>query len=250
MTEFTAADMVLLIPLAAILLLLIVGHFREKTWKARMESGTDPAARLKSYNETMGLLWLTAIVATVCWVASGRSLDEMGFGMTHGSWRGGLAWGATVAATGYMIWAIVESSVSRKARSSARKQVDAMGGLESIRPRTTAEHNRFVALAITAGITEEVIFRGFLIMALAWVMPIWLAAILSIAAFTLGHLYQGMSGLIRVLPTALILTLVFLIGGSLWPVIIIHAALDLAGGGVFRVLDRHAEADAAAEPAT
>ncbi len=118
-----------------------------------------------------------------------------------------------------------------------------MGGVELIQPRRPAEHDRFVWLSITAGITEEIIFRGFLIGALALALPLWAAAVIAVAAFTLGHLYQGPKGLVRVFGLSVLFTGLYLLCGSLWPLMIIHAAVDLTGAGVFRIVDARQEAD-------
>jgi len=247
MSSLAPADAFLLLPAFAIAVLLVAGPFRDRTWKARIKAGGEPDIRVRLFRETILWLWLTALVSLAGWLLSGRSLAELGFDATHGSWRGGIVWGAAGAALAYMIWTVVEAARSRQARASIRRQIDGIGGLDLIRAQTPAEHNGFAALSVTAGITEEIIFRGVLIGALALVMPLWAAAALSVAAFTLGHLYQGPSGMIRVFVIALVLTGIFLIGGSLWPVIILHIAMDLSSGLAFRLVDRHAEADAAAE---
>ncbi|MEE2565497.1 CPBP family intramembrane glutamic endopeptidase [Hyphobacterium marinum] len=250
MSGLSPADYLLLIPVIALAVFLAISPLRDSKWKARIRAGEDPRARLKFYRETMVLLWGVAILCLAFWLVSGRTLAGLGFGMTVEGWRGGLAWGAALASFGYMVWSTVETARSRSTRQSVRRQIDAMGGLDMIRAKTSAEHTRFLGVAITAGITEEIIFRGFLIGALALVMPVWAAAAVSVAAFTLGHIYQGPSGMIRVFVIALVLTGIFLIGGSLWPVIILHIAMDLSSGLAFRLVDRHAEADAAAEAAS
>lgn len=247
MPDLTPADTFLLLPAFAIAFLLLAGPFRDRTWKARIKAGGEPDIRVKLFRETMLWLWLTVLVSLAGWLLSGRTLTELGFDATHGSWRGGLAWGAAGAALAYMIWTVIEAALSRKARASIRRQIDGIGGLDLIRAQTPAEHNGFAALSVTAGITEEIVFRGVLIGALALVMPLWAAGVLSIVLFTLGHLYQGPSGMVRVFMVAVVLTAIFLVGGSLWPVIILHIAMDLTSGFAFRLVDRHAEADAAAE---
>ena len=56
--------------------------------------------------------------------------------------------------------------------------------------------------------------------------------------FILGHAYQGAAGMLRIVPVSVGLTLIFLLSGSLWPGIILHALADLAGGAVFQILNR------------
>lgn len=242
MQSFTQQDVFLLVPLAAIALQLIVGFIRERQWKARIKSGL-PGARLRLYNETLAVLWTIAALCVGLWLASGRTWTELGFGWPASGWRGGIAWGLAAGSVLYMGYTLVQTARSRDARTSVRKQVADMGGVDLIQPRRPAEHDRFIFLSITAGITEEIIFRGFLIGALALVMPAWVAAIVAVAAFTLGHLYQGPQGLVRVFGLSVLFTGLYLLCGSIWPLMIIHAAVDLTAAGVFRLIDAFEEKD-------
>ena len=52
--------------------------------------------------------------------------------------------------------------------------------------------------------------------------------------------------MMRTLPITLILTLVYVVGDSLWPAIALHILCDVAAGVLFRVSDHHESADAAA----
>ncbi|MDQ3607147.1 MAG: CPBP family intramembrane metalloprotease, partial [Gemmatimonadota bacterium] len=67
--------------------------------------------------------------------------------------------------------------------------------LEHLLPRTPTEKAAFVGVSVTAGVCEELVFRGFLIPALdiaTGSLP--LAVLLSCAIFGLLHSYQGMIG--------------------------------------------------------
>ena len=64
------------------------------------------------------------------------------------------------------------------------------------------------------------------IFALALVLPLWAAAAIAVVAFTLGHLYQGPKGLVRVFVLSVLFAGLYLLGLSLWPLMIIHAAVD------------------------
>ena len=59
---------------------------------------------------------------------------------------------------------------------------------------------------------------------------VWLAALAAVAAFLLAHLYQGPQGLVRILPVTLVMTLTYILSGSIWPGIIIHVAVDVLAG--------------------
>jgi len=101
-------------------------------------------------------------------------------------------------------------------------------------PRTTSERWLFaLVVAPTAGVVEELLFRGFAINRLA---PLaggpWPAAALTVVSFSLGHVYQGPLGMTRASFLGLLLAVPFLLTGSLWPSILAHTALDILGGVV------------------
>jgi len=99
-------------------------------------------------------------------------------------------------------------------------------------PSTSREKLLYSLVAISAGFTEEILYRGFLTYVLLTSFPalgIWLSILISSLLFGLGHLYQGISGVLQTFIIGLILSLVFLATGSLLPGIIMHMLIDLTG---------------------
>jgi uncharacterized protein len=98
-------------------------------------------------------------------------------------------------------------------------------------PRTTAEKIAFAGLSVSAGVAEEILFRSFLIAALAAALGSLPAAVgVSILVFAATHAYQGWTGTLRVGLLGIVLTTPFLMTGSVYPSIIAHTALDLIAG--------------------
>lgn len=103
--------------------------------------------------------------------------------------------------------------------------------LQYLLPRTRAERLEFVGVAVTAGITEELVFRGFLITALSAAPGGWvLATLVSAGLFGFIHGYQGVAGSVRAGLLGLLLAVPFLATGSLLPSMVAHTALDLVAG--------------------
>lgn len=98
-------------------------------------------------------------------------------------------------------------------------------------PRTTSERIAFTGVSISAGIAEELVFRSFLIGALARASgSLAFAVVISIAIFAVSHAYQGLIGVGRVGLLGIVLTVPFLLTGSVYPSMLAHAALDILAG--------------------
>ncbi|WP_017585097.1 CPBP family intramembrane glutamic endopeptidase [Nocardiopsis ganjiahuensis] len=102
--------------------------------------------------------------------------------------------------------------------------------LEDLRPRNRRERGYAAGASVTAGICEEIVFRGlFIAVGVSLGLPVVAAAGLSLAVFTLAHLYQGPRAMAGVGVAGLALTFLYLSTGSLLLPIIAHAAVDLRG---------------------
>jgi membrane protease YdiL (CAAX protease family) len=89
----------------------------------------------------------------------------------------------------------------------------------------------FVFVAITAGICEEIIFRGFLLRTLVLGTGITpLAVVLSAGAFGVVHAYQSGAGALRAALLGVLLTVPLLLDGSILSAIVAHTLLDLLSG--------------------
>jgi membrane protease YdiL (CAAX protease family) len=87
-------------------------------------------------------------------------------------------------------------------------------------------------LALTAGVCEEFLFRGFGISVLTrFTKNRWLAGLLSLLAFTVGHvaLFGWTSVVLVPAVLGLILTLLFLLRGNLFNGVIVHTLIDTIG---------------------
>lgn len=87
-------------------------------------------------------------------------------------------------------------------------------------------------LALTAGVCEEFLFRGFGISVLTRLTKNrWLAGLLSLLAFTVGHvaLFGWTSIVLVPAVLGLILTLLFLLRGNLFNGVIVHTLIDTIG---------------------
>lgn len=106
--------------------------------------------------------------------------------------------------------------------------------LAQLLPKTGREKVVFVFLSLSAGLGEELAYRGFLVPALVVVFgSAWGAALLSSLVFGVLHAYQGWLGMVRTALLGMVLAASFIVTGSLWPAIFAHAMLDVLVGVVF-----------------
>ncbi|MGH7544922.1 MAG: CPBP family intramembrane glutamic endopeptidase [Gemmatimonadota bacterium] len=117
-------------------------------------------------------------------------------------------------------------------------------------PRDRADRAAFVGVAFTAGITEELLYRGFALWALATACgdrP-WLAAALLGLPFGILHAYQGVLGMVRAGLLGVLLAVPVLAGGGLVAAVLAHAGVDLALGLGWRRLLHEPAAGERGEP--
>ena len=94
-------------------------------------------------------------------------------------------------------------------------------------PRTTTERRCFFVLAWTAGICEELAYRGFLIWYLSAWMSTWAAVPVAALGFGAVHLYEGRAAAARIVLVAILAGVLYLTSGSLWIPMVLHALFDL-----------------------
>lgn len=191
----------------------------------RLRAGV-PNARLREYRSTLVEQWMLAAVILLLWAYHTRSWAELGLRAPEG-WRLWLG-AALVVATAALFRAQVRSVAARPAaRASLRQR---LGALDPVLPHTLSEFRTFLALSFTAGVCEELLFRGFFIWVLSPWLTWWGAAVLGTVLFGLAHSYQGRAGMIRAGVAGLVMAIVYAACGSLLPGMALHAIIDMGGG--------------------
>jgi membrane protease YdiL (CAAX protease family) len=223
------------IPWDFVLILLFLGVLVPWRGAARMKSllskpeltSTD---RLSLYGSTILFQWL--IVAVVAWRSVARTVSPVELGLTdRHSW---LVMWTSLVLTGLLCSNQVVG-LRRIARMPEGQRGSHFAITEKIMPRGSREILVFAALAYTAGLSEEFLYRGFVFMAFSRMAvnlnsPNTVAAILSSVLFSLAHLYQGRRGIITTFVVGMIFATIRIWTGSLIPVIAAHIGIDLVAG--------------------
>jgi membrane protease YdiL (CAAX protease family) len=191
----------------------------------------DPVnARTKGYIWGIASQWGLTLVLIGAWWWIGRSPREMGLRLpdTTSAW----SWSLLIAVGGIAFLGQQVFSVLRSADAQAkiREQLEAQPGVRTILPSTPRESRLFVAVSITAGICEEVLYRGYLLWYWLLLVPRGVAIAAAILAFGVGHAYQGVKGILTAGVAGAVYMAVYLLTGSLLAPIVLHAALDIVHG--------------------
>ncbi|MBS1840593.1 MAG: CPBP family intramembrane metalloprotease [Acidobacteria bacterium] len=120
----------------------------------------------------------------------------------------------------------------RRVGRSKNPAVDKIRALAAkIFPHSNQEAFVFCGLAVTAGICEEFLYRGFVFAALSHLsVPAWAILFISSVMFGLAHAYQGRSGMIGTLLLGTVFGSVRILYDSLVPIVFWHAAVDIVAG--------------------
>ena len=91
-----------------------------------------------------------------------------------------------------------------------------MGDLGNFAPRSPRENRLFILVSITAGVCEEILYRGLLLAVLIPLVGTWPAVLLTSVVFGLGHTYQGTKGVVKTGLVGLVMALLTVFSGSLF----------------------------------
>ena len=211
---------------------------RERMKKLLAMPHVSSMERLVLYASTIAFQWLAvAIVGWRVW-ARGYTPEQLGL-VLHGRTR--------LVIAGIVGAAVIASLQWLNLRRVSRIPVDSRGPLQAIAerilPQTVVELPPYFALAITAGLCEEFLYRGFAMAALSQAgLRAWLVILVSSILFGLAHSYQGRGGIVMTFVVGLVLGASRLAYNSVAPAIFWHSAVDIvAGVAGRRYLRRSAE---------
>lgn len=216
----------------------LLGRASHRRMVAALATG-NTGVRLRFYLSWTAQAWLLMLVTLAItlglagWLAARLGLRWPDWAylpaIQHGA-LGGFLVGVLIAAVGGALFATLVRR--RHAASASRPALGARrnAALASMLPHTPPERWGWAALSVTAGVTEEVIWRGFGLTLLFALLPGVHPAVpivLAAAAFGWAHFYQGFTGMLATGALGGILALLLWVSGSLLLPMLLHALLDL-----------------------
>lgn len=231
----TFLDHAFFLVLIAVIPLLGHSHYREL--QATVLKG-ESINRCNLYQKTIMQQWVLWLVCMGIWLLYQRSWPLLGFGLEldRQFWLGAAI---ALVSVGYCIYTCIKANTLQKEQRDKILRSIEQHHLQALLPSNHQELRWYYALSITAGIVEETIWRGFMWWYLIQWLPIWAAALVAIASFGIIHLYQGISGAWRTGAVGAVLLGIYLLTGSLWVPILLHALGDIFQGRMlYTVLKR------------
>lgn len=208
--------------LLALLAVSIWGAFRSPLteWPNTL---SQPHARVVLYAQILVLQWLWAGYVWIGIRRSGTSLRAL---VDDSTWTG-LRWlrylGIGIAA--WVAWMVIGSALGTILRPDAEQ----LRGLQAMFPKTPLERVLWVGFALTAGLCEELVYRGYLLKQFRAVTGSTFAAIvLQAFVYGLAHLVLPAQMVVSVGLLGVLLGVLAVWQRSLVPGMILHVGVGLA----------------------
>lgn len=203
----------------------------------RVAAGT-PNARIRFYRAAVLGQWLITLALLSYWMWRGRPWAWLRLG-PFSAVRLGIGIAVALLLAGFLYWQRTAVLKSEKTMAKVRPQLESALALL---PHTCAENRLFKVVSITAGVCEETLFRGFLL----WYFAVWTGTVggvlISSVLFGFGHLYLGRSHVLKTTIAGLFFACMAVASNSLWPGMILHAAMDWNSGEMgYRILSAKTE---------
>jgi membrane protease YdiL (CAAX protease family) len=187
-----------------------------------------PFALRNGYVETIAIQWSFAIFMIFWWIYTDKDFGDVGIALVL-NFKTYISLAITLLGVVFLAAQLIQIKNLKEIPDSLKKQIEPIADLI---PETVVERKLFVAVAITAGLVEELLYRGFLIWYLNSYLHWVIAALLSVLIFGFAHTYQGKSGLLKAIIVSIIFLGLYLWSGSLIGPMILHVVLDLTSGSI------------------
>jgi membrane protease YdiL (CAAX protease family) len=218
-------------PWDIVLIFFVLGVIVPWRGRARLQQllakpRVEPAERISLYCSTIAFQWVAAAAAGWRAWAHGFTAAQLGLAVPHR-----LRLLSITVLGAVLIVTLQWLNLRRMGRSASPLRGPLQALAERILPQSKMETIPFFALAITAGLCEEFLYRGFGMAALSRTgLPATLVLVVSSVLFGMAHLYQGRAGFISTTLLGILLGISRVALGSLVPVAVWHAGVDVIAG--------------------
>ena len=197
------------------------GMVEYRRLRARRDS--DPRALVRFYRLFFAVQWgWTALVLAAVAVSPRLDLAALGIRAPRAD---AMVWGMSISGA----IALIVSAVAMRRAARQGRPIPGQAAFAALLPRTREERRYAAVAAVTAGVCEELLYRGFFIAAgvILLDLPIEWAAVAAGAIFLVAHIYQGWRGVLALAGAVLVFTILCVRTGSLLLPVLFHVLVDL-----------------------
>jgi membrane protease YdiL (CAAX protease family) len=202
---------------------------RKRYQEFRREVVANPALRSRYYLSSLGVQWLWLVVIGVVLLLGSVPPSTLGLRVPD-DWAYTLVLIVEIMVLLPIMLVLVLRRVTKTRRLG---MVRLLLEVKELLPHTSHERRLWLLLSLTAGICEEIVFRGFL----PWYflglgaffglqVSLLVAFVLSSILFGFAHIYQGWKGALGTLLLGALLAYLYVNTGSLILPIVCHILLD------------------------
>jgi len=214
-------------------LIVLVWPLVEWRWyyrrSVRAVAAGVPGARLEIYRNIMLPSWAFTACVVGSWLMRARPWSALGLGAV-GPRQVAIGLGFAVVGLGFLARQL-RQIVGRPRMLALVRQKAAFAA--AMLPASEEDRRRWTLLSITAGFCEELLFRGYVFWYAAAATGTLGAILISSLLFGFVHLYMGRAQVPRNAIVGAVFALIVLASGSLWPAMLLHAALDWSSGNLW-----------------
>ncbi len=215
----------------------IIGYFDFQKFKVDVRENQN--ARLKYYKNSIIGLWIPTVFILFLVFFTELTLKDIGLSVpsintkTLGPWITYSVFAIVFLYLFGILYYSIGYHFSDKIKTKfaqEKKREWEKNSFSEILPVTNKEKRIWNYVSLTAGVTEEIIYRGFLIFALTYLFPnfsVWLIIIFSSSLFGLAHTYQGFkTGVLRTTIFGVIFSILYIGIGSILLLVVLHVLID------------------------
>jgi membrane protease YdiL (CAAX protease family) len=219
--------------------LILVGPFLDLQVLRRLKTSPSAQGRLWFYRACSSFLLAFAAVSLV--LMRGQGVWRLAPGVTERAGvlaRTGPYWTMAALSMGFCAAVLTPGVVCLFSPKYQAAYTKALGksDLSYLFPIGGMERQWWLVLSIAAGICEETIVRGFLLQVATEElrMGLLLALVVTSMAFGIGHLYQGVNGVVKTGLVGLMLACIAVVTHGLLVPMLVHAAIDMQVLAMYR----------------
>jgi CAAX protease family protein len=187
-------------------------------------------ARLKSTLQiyAWNILALWSLAGFCVWISRMNYLTLNDLGQRPGNaYRALLIFGILVA----IIVLLIGAQKHHRKKANPQQLNNSLDRVRRLLPKTSTERAVWIVVSISAGVCEEVLYRGWLLSLFAATLgSVWLGLLISSIVFGFAHAYQGRPAILGTGVIGAVFGFLFIFSGSLIPGQVLHAAMDLNNG--------------------